>query len=267
MAVTLLREDHVEKAISEKVYRSNLIEERLLSMIESGEILVDVEGMEIGQVNGLSVLDTGDYAFGQPSRITTKVYLGDAGVVNIEREAKLSGRIHDKAVMILTGYLGERYARDIPLSISASIAFEQNYGGIEGDSATCAELIALLSSISKVPVRQDLAITGSLNQHGKVQPVGGITHKIEGFYHTCKLKGITGTQGVVIPHQNITNLMLRSDVVTAVKEGNFHIYTAETIDDIIEIMTGMPKEKFHKKVKASLKDMAETAQKFYDGEK
>ncbi|HHX24998.1 MAG TPA: AAA family ATPase, partial [Thermoanaerobacterales bacterium] len=239
----IVTEEHVEKAISEKVYRSNLIEERLLSMIESGKILVDVEGMEIGQVNGLSVLDTGDYAFGQPSRITTKVYLGDAGVVNIEREAKLSGRIHDKAVMILTGYLGEKYARDIPLSISASIAFEQNYGGIEGDSATCAELIALLSSISKVPVRQDLAITGSLNQHGKVQPVGGITYKVEGFYHTCKLKGITGTQGVVIPHQNITNLMLRSDVVTAVKEGNFHIYTAETIDDIIEIMTGMPKEK------------------------
>lgn len=236
-------------------------------MIKKGEILVDTEGAAVGQVNGLSVLDAGDYVFGQPSRITTKVYLGDAGVVNIEREAKMSGRIHDKAVMILTGYLGEKYARDIPLSISSSIAFEQNYGGIEGDSATCAELIALLSSISGIPVRQDIAITGSLNQHGKVQPVGGITYKIEGFYHTCKLKGITGTQGVVIPHQNTTNLMLMPEVVMAVQQQKFHIYTAETIDDAIEIMTGMPMKKFHQKVKGSLKKMAETAKSFYDNQK
>jgi lon-related putative ATP-dependent protease len=259
--------EHVEKAISEKVYRSNRIEEKLFSMIERGEILVDTEGKAVGQVNGLSVLDIGDYVFGQPSRITARVYLGDEGVVNIEREAKMSGRVHDKAVMILTGFLGERYAKDMPLTISASIAFEQNYGGIEGDSATCAELIALLSGISGIPVRQDLAITGSLNQHGQVQPVGGTTYKIEGFYHTCRIKGLTGTQGVVIPHQNIDNLMLKPEVVKAVEEGRFHIYSIETIDDAIEIMTGMPAAEFHEKVKASLLAMAKTAKEFFDGEK
>jgi lon-related putative ATP-dependent protease len=259
--------DYVDKAIEQKVYRSNRIEEKLFSMIERGEILVDTRGAAVGQINGLSVLDVGDYIFGQPSRITARTYLGDEGVINIEREAKMSGHIHDKAVMILTGYLGERYAKDMPLTISASIAFEQNYGGIEGDSATCAELIALLSSISGIPIRQDLAITGSLNQHGHVQPVGGTTYKIEGFYHACKIKGLTGTQGVVIPCQNIDNLMLKPEVVEAVEQGKFHIYSAETIDDAIEIMTGIPAEEFHKKVKQSLKKMAETAREFMDEEK
>ncbi|RKL63760.1 ATP-binding protein [Thermoanaerobacteraceae bacterium SP2] len=259
--------DYVDKAIEQKVYRSNRIEEKLFSMIERGEILVDTRGAAVGQINGLSVLDVGDYIFGQPSRITARTYLGDEGVINIEREAKMSGHIHDKAVMILTGYLGERYAKDMPLTISASIAFEQNYGGIEGDSATCAELIALLSSISGIPIRQDLAITGSLNQHGHVQPVGGTTYKIEGFYHACKIKGLTGTQGVVIPCQNIDNLMLKPEVVEAVEQGKFHIYSAETIDDAIEIMTGISAEEFHKKVKASLKKMAETAREFMDEEK
>ncbi|WP_425456638.1 AAA family ATPase [Biomaibacter acetigenes] len=259
--------DYVDKAIEQKVYRSNRVEEKLFSMIERGEILVDTRGAAVGQINGLSVLDVGDYIFGQPSRITARTYLGDEGVINIEREAKMSGHIHDKAVMILTGYLGERYAKDMPLTISASIAFEQNYGGIEGDSATCAELIALLSSISGIPIRQDLAITGSLNQHGHVQPVGGTTYKIEGFYHACKIKGLTGTQGVVIPCQNIDNLMLKPEVVEAVEQGKFHIYSAETIDDAIEIMTGISAEEFHKKVKASLKKMAETAREFMDEEK
>ncbi|MDN5312746.1 MAG: hypothetical protein PWQ68_1719 [Thermoanaerobacteraceae bacterium] len=259
--------DYVDKAIEQKVYRSNRVEEKLFSMIERGEILVDTRGAAVGQINGLSVLDVGDYIFGQPSRITARTYLGDEGVINIEREAKMSGHIHDKAVMILTGFLGERYAKDMPLTISASIAFEQNYGGIEGDSATCAELIALLSSISGIPIRQDLAITGSLNQHGHVQPVGGTTYKIEGFYHACKIKGLTGTQGVVIPCQNIDNLMLKPEVVEAVEQGKFHIYSAETIDDAIEIMTGIPAEEFHKKVKASLKKMAETAREFMDEEK
>ncbi|WP_296972284.1 Lon protease family protein [Tepidanaerobacter sp. EBM-38] len=261
---SLVTKEHVEKAISEKIYRSNRIEERLLSMIEKEEILVDTEGFATGQINGLSVIDTVDYIFGQPSRITARVYLGNAGVVNIEREAKMSGRIHNKAVMILTGYLGEKYARSIPLSISASLTFEQNYGGIEGDSASCAELMALLSAIASVPVRQDIAVTGSLDQHGKIQPVGGTTYKIEGFYHACKLKGFTGTQGVVIPCQNITNLMLKPEVIAAAQEDKFHIYTAETIDDVIEIMTGMQAEEFHNKVKESLKKMAETAKKFYD---
>jgi lon-related putative ATP-dependent protease len=259
--------DYVDKAIEQKVYRSNRVEEKLFSMIERGEILVDTRGAAVGQINGLSVLDVGDYIFGQPSRITARTYLGDEGVINIEREAKMSGHIHDKAVMILTGFLGERYAKDMPLTISASIAFEQNYGGIEGDSATCAELIALLSSISGIPIRQDLAITGSLNQHGHVQPVGGTTYKIEGFYHACKIKGLTGTQGVVIPCQNIDNLMLKPEVVEAVEQGKFHIYSAETIDDAIEIMTGIPAEEFHKKVKQSLKKMAETAREFMDEEK
>ncbi|WP_273039884.1 S16 family serine protease [Tepidanaerobacter syntrophicus] len=213
------------------------------------------------------MLDTIDYIFGQPSRITARAYLGNSGVVNIEREVKMSGKIHDKAVMILTGYLGEKYAKDIPLSISASLTFEQNYGGVEGDSATCAELIALLSAISSVPVRQDIAVTGSLDQHGRIQPVGGTTYKIEGFYHACKLKGLTGTQGVVIPCQNITNLMLKPEVVSAAEEGKFHIYAAETFDDVIEIMTGMPAEEFHGKVKESLKNMAENAKKFVAGEK
>lgn len=259
--------EYVDKAIEEKVYRSNRVEEKLFSMIERGEILVQTEGTAVGQINGLSVLDVGDYIFGQPSRITARTYLGDEGVINIEREAKMSGHIHDKAVMILTGFLGERYAREMPLTISASIAFEQNYGGIEGDSATCAELIALLSSIAGIPIRQDLAITGSLNQHGHVQPVGGTTYKIEGFYHACKIKGLTGTQGVVVPCQNIDNLMLKPEVVDAVEQCKFHIYSAETIDDAIEIMTGVPAEEFHKKVKQSLKKMAETAREFMDGER
>jgi predicted ATP-dependent protease len=257
---------HVEKAIEEKVYRSNMIEEKLLSMIERGEIIVDTEGKKVGQVNGLSVIDIGDHVFGQPSRITARTFLGDAGVINIEREAKLSGKIHDKAVMILSGYLGEKYSREIPLSVTASITFEQNYGGVEGDSATCAELLALLSSISGIPVRQDLAVTGSLDQHGNVQPVGGVTEKVEGFYHACRIKGLTGTQGVVIPSKNVDNLMLKREVVEKVKEGKFHIYAAETIDDVIQVMTGLSPEEFHGRVMESLKLMAEKAREFFDGE-
>lgn len=263
---TTVKKHHVQKAIEEKAYRSNRVEEKLLQMIEKGEIIVDVFGKKVGQVNGLSVLDVGDYTFGQPSRITATAYLGDAGVVNIEREVKLSGKIHEKAVLILSGFLGEKYAKDMPLAISASITFEQNYGGVEGDSATCAELLALLSSISGIPVRQDVAVTGSLDQHGNVQPVGGVTHKIEGFYHACRVKGLTGTQGVVIPSKNIDNLMLKEEVLEAVKEGKFHIYSAETIEDVIEIMAEMKAEEFHQKVKESLKSLAERAKEFFDGE-
>lgn len=262
----IVTREFVQKAVEEKVYRSNRVEEKLFSMIKNGEILVDTEGTAIGQVNGLSVLDVGDYVFGQPSRITATTYVGDSGVINIEREAKLSGQIHDKAVMILSGYMGEKYAKEMPLAISASIAFEQSYGGIEGDSATCAELVALLSSIARVPVRQDLAVTGSLNQHGQVQPVGGTTYKVEGFYHTCVVKGLTGTQGVVLPHQNVRNLMLKPEVLEAIEKGKFHIYSAETIDDVIEIMTGIPADKFHEKVQDALREMADTAKEFMDGE-
>lgn len=252
---------HVEKAIEEKTLRSNRIEEKLFSMIERGEILIDTTGQVVGQVNGLSVVELGDYTFGQPTKITARVYVGNAGVVNIEREAKMSGRIHNKAVLILEGYLGQKYARDIPLSISASIAFEQNYGGIEGDSASLAELLALLSSIAEIPIYQNIAITGSLNQHGKVQPVGGITYKIEGFYKTCKIQGINNTQGVIIPKQNIQNLMLKQEIVDAARDGKFHIYSVEDFDDIIPIMTGFSPEDFHKKVKKHLLQMATIHQK------
>ncbi|QSQ08792.1 Lon protease [Koleobacter methoxysyntrophicus] len=254
--------DHVEKAIVEKVARSNLVEEKVREMIERGHILVDTEGSVVGQVNGLSVYHLGDYAFGQPSRITARTFLGEKGVINIEREVELSGSIHDKGVLILSGFLGGQYASDKPLTLSASLCFEQNYGGVDGDSATCAELIALLSSISGIPVKQNLAITGSLNQRGEVQPIGGVNHKIEGFFKVCRAKGLTGDQGVVIPHQNVENLMLSGEVIEAVRDGKFHIYTAKTIDDCIELMTGVSAEEFHKKVNESLEGFARMAEEF-----
>ncbi|AZR72610.1 ATP-dependent protease [Anoxybacter fermentans] len=257
-----VEESHVEEAIKEKIYRSNLMEEKIQEMIENGHILIDTEGEEVGQINGLSVYQTGEYSFGRPSRITARTFLGEKGVINIEREAKMSGKIHDKAVLILSGYLGGKYAKDKPLTLSASLAFEQSYGGIEGDSASCAELIALLSAISGIPVRQDFAITGSMNQKGKVQPIGGVNQKIEGFYKVCKAKGLTGTQGVVIPVQNIENLMLDKEIIEAVKDGKFHIYSVKDIDEAIEIMMKKPAEEVHKEVNKKLKELAKKAEKF-----
>jgi predicted ATP-dependent protease len=190
-------------------------------------------------VNGLAVMQLGDRMFGKPSRITARTFLGTDGVINIEREAKLSGRIHDKGVLILSGYLGSKYAQDKPISLSASICFEQSYQGVEGDSASSTELYALLSSISGIPLKQGIAVTGSVNQRGEVQAIGGVSQKIEGFFDVCMAKGLTGDQGVVIPHTNIRNLMLRDDIVDTVKEGKFHIYPVETINQGMEVLTGV----------------------------
>ena len=254
--------NHVEKAIKEKIFRSNQPEERLQEMMERGDILVDTEGEVIGQINGLSVYGTGDYSFGRPSRITAQVYLGKEGVINIEREAKLSGSIHDKGVLILSGFLGGKYAKDKPLTLSASLAFEQSYGGIDGDSASCAELVALLSSISGVPIKQNLAITGSVNQKGQIQPIGGVNQKIEGFFKICKTNGLDGSHGVVIPIQNIDNLMLDSEVIDSVRQGKFNVYAIETVDEAIELMTGFPADEIHNRVEARLKKISEEARKY-----
>ncbi len=230
----------VEKAVREKVFRSDKYKNKLLEMIDEGTILLDLEGEKEGQVNGLAILDMGDYSFGKPSRITVTTYLGRRGIVNIERESKMSGRIHDKGVLILSGYLGQKYARETPLTLTAGICFEQSYDGVDGDSASSTELYALLSSMAGLPLKQGIAVTGSVNQKGEIQPVGGITNKIEGFFAACKLKGLTGGQGVMIPQQNVVNLMLEEEVVSAVKEGKFHIYAVNTIDEGLEILTGIP---------------------------
>jgi ATP-dependent Lon protease len=235
----VVSERHVDKTIEKKNYRVNLIEEKIQEMIDDGTILIDSDGMVVGQVNGLSVYNLGDYMFGKPSRITAKTSLGKAGIINIEREAEMSGPIHNKGVYILAGYLRGKYAQDKPITMSASLCFEQSYSGVEGDSASSTEIYALLSSISGLPLRQDIAVTGSVNQKGEIQPIGGVNEKIEGFFDVCKAKGLTGKQGVMIPHLNVDDLMLRKDVVQAVKEGKFHIYPVNAIDQGVEILTGM----------------------------
>ena len=233
-------EKHVDQAITEKIYRKKMIEEKIQEMIDDGIILIDSAGARVGQVNGLSVYDLGEYAFGKPSRITAQTSMGKAGIINIEREADLSGRTHNKGVLILGGYLRGKYAQDKPLTLTTSICFEQSYGGIDGDSASSTEVYAILSSLAEIPIRQEVAVTGSVNQNGEIQPIGGVNQKIEGFFDVCKVRGLTGTQGVMIPHQNIGDLMLRKDIVTAVSEGQFHIYPVKTIDQGIEILTGVP---------------------------
>lgn len=235
----MIKGEYVEKAVREKIHRLDLIAEHIRKMIAEGTIMVDVEGAVVGQVNGLSVYDLGIFSFGRPSRITAKTFLGRRGVINIERESQLSGRIHDKGVLILSGYLGWKYAQDKSLSLTASLCFEQSYSGVEGDSASSTELYAILSSLSELPIRQSIAITGSVNQKGEIQPIGGVNEKIEGFFDVCNVKELTGEQGVMIPRQNIRNLMLREDVVKAVQEGQFHIYAVKTIDERIEILTGV----------------------------
>jgi len=233
-----IKRQHVEKAIEEKIYRSNMIEQKIQEMIAKGSILVDTEGMVVGQINGLAVYNSGDYAFGRPSRITCETYMGTEGVINIDRRARLSGNIHDKGVLILSGYLGTKYAQKKPLSLSASIGFEQSYEMIDGDSASTAELVVLLSSLSGIPIKQSFAITGSVNQKGQIQPIGGVNEKVEGFFEVCKAKGITGEQGVIIPYQNVKNLMLKKEVVQAIKDKKFHIYPAESVNQVIELLTG-----------------------------
>ncbi len=231
--------NHVKKAIEEKIYRSNLIQEKIQEMIQRNIYLIDTEDEAVGQVNGLSVISLGDFSFGRPSRVTASTGMGRDGIIDIEREAELGGRIHTKGVMILSGYLAKKYAQDKPLSLSARLVFEQSYEGVEGDSASSTELYAILSSLSGLPIKQNFAITGSVNQNGEVQAIGGVNHKIEGFFEVCKAKGLTGQQGVLIPESNTQNLMLKEEVVEAVKEGKFHIYPVKTIDEGIEILTGV----------------------------
>jgi lon-related putative ATP-dependent protease len=229
----------VEKALEEMVYRSNKYEQKIIEAIKEGLILIDLKGAIVGQVNALSVIDQGDYSFGRPSRITASTYLGRRGVINIERESDLSGKIHNKGVLILSGCLGERYGSQTPINLSASLCFEQTYGGVDGDSASAAELLCLLSSLAEIPLRQDLAVTGSINQKGEIQPVGGINSKIEGFFLACKASRLTGKQGVIIPEQNMINLMLKKEVVEAVKKKKFHIYTISNIDEGLNLLSGI----------------------------
>jgi len=263
----------VQKAIDARIYRSDRIRERMQEQINRDIVIIDTEGSRVGQINGLSVLQLSDFAFGRPSRITAKVRLGKGDVVDIEREVSMGGPIHSKGVLILSGFLGARYAMEHPLSLSASLVFEQSYSGIEGDSASSAELYALLSSISGIPIKQSLAVTGSVDQSGRVQAIGGVNEKIEGFFDICRQRGLSGDQGVLIPRANITHLMLRQDVIDSVREGKFHIYPVETIDQGIELLTGMkageaddsgkyPADSVNGRVLAVLAELAEKRVKF-----
>jgi ATP-dependent Lon protease len=229
---------HVEKALESRVFRSNRVEEDIRELIAKGTILVNIDGNKVGQVNGLSVMEIGGYAFGRPSRVTASVGMGQAGIINIERESHLSGSIHDKGVLILAGYLRNRFGQNQPLALSASLCFEQSYGGVEGDSASSTELYALLSRLANIPLRQDIAVTGSVNQWGEVQAIGGVNEKIEGFFDVCRTIGLTGKQGVLIPAANVRHLVLRNDVIEAVANRKFHIYPVRTIDQGLAILTG-----------------------------
>jgi ATP-dependent Lon protease len=234
---SVVRAAHVRGALSSKMERHNLIETRIREMIQEGTLLVDVEGSSVGQVNGLSVLEIGGYSFGKPVRITATAALGKAGLINIEREANLSGRFHDKGIHIIAGYLRSQFAQDKPLSLAASICFEQSYSGVDGDSASSTEIYALASALSGLPLRQDIAVTGSINQQGAIQAIGGVNEKIEGFFDVCRIKGLTGTQGVMMPDSNVEDLMLREDILEAVAAGKFHIWPVAQVEQGIEILT------------------------------
>jgi lon-related putative ATP-dependent protease len=273
----LVSGEHVTRAINERYFRHNLPEQRIRELIERGTIMIDIDGEVAGQVNGLSVYSLGDISFGRPSRITCQTFMGRSGLINIERESQLSGKIHDKGVLILSGYLGWKYAQESPLSLSASLCFEQSYEGIDGDSASSTELYALLSSLTDIPIKQNIAVTGSVNQRGEIQPIGGVNQKIEGFFRVCEAKGLNGEQGVMIPRKNLKNLMLRQEVVDAVNEGKFHIYSVSTIDEGIEVLTGVkagkkkkdgtyPKDSINSIVDRKLKDMAKKLKQFYGPE-
>ena len=231
--------EHVKKSIEEKIYRSKLVQEKVQEMIARGFFLIDTHQHKVGQVNGLSVMGIGDFAFGIPSRVTASIGLGREGVVDIEREAKMGGPIHTKGVLILSGYINDKYARDKPLSLSARLVFEQNYSGVEGDSASSTELYSILSALSGIPIKQNIAVTGSVNQKGEVQAIGGVNEKIEGFFEVCKFRGLNGEQGVMIPESNVQNLMLKEEVLDAVKAGQFNIFSVKTIDEGIEVLTGV----------------------------
>ncbi|MDK2865987.1 MAG: hypothetical protein PWP38_302 [Clostridiales bacterium] len=230
--------EYVKKALAERKHRADKFEENTMSFFEEGTYLLDVEGYKVGEINGLAVVGAGQYSFGKPSKITVSTYQGRQGIINIEREARTSGKIHDKGVMILTGYLGKMFAQDKPLALTASIVFEQLYSGVDGDSASSTELYALLSDLSGIPINQAIAVTGSVNQRGYIQPIGGINEKIEGYFKVCKMKGLNGEQGVIMPHQNVKNLMLDQEIVDAVSQGKFHIWAISHVDEGIEILTG-----------------------------
>ncbi len=268
---------HVDKAIQERMYRSNRVEEYIQEMIDRGTLMIDVDGEEVGQVNGLSVYDLEDFSFGKPTRITASTSMGRTGIINIEREADMSGNTHNKGVLILSGYLRKKYAQEKPLTMSASIAFEQSYAGVDGDSASSTELYALLSSLSGIPIKQYIAVTGSVNQKGEVQAIGGVNEKIEGFYDCCQSQGLNKKQGVIIPEANINDLMLRKDVISAVEKREFHIYPVKTIDQGIEILTGkkagavkpdgtFPKGTVNYMVDRKLQELAEEIKRFGEEE-
>ncbi len=232
--------EHVKKAITEKKYRSSLLENKIQAMMLEESLIINIEGERVGELNGLAVHEIGDYAFGRPVRITAKTFMGEKGLVNIEREIRMSGNIHSKGVLTLSGYLGAKYAREKPLTLSASLTFEQSYQGIEGDSASSAELFALLSSLADLPIKQGIAVTGSVNQNGEIQPVGGINQKVEGFFQLCQLKGLDGRQGVIIPKKNVSQLMLEEEILVAVKKRQFTIWAIEDIDEGLEILMEKP---------------------------
>lgn len=268
-----IRREHVDKALEEKVYRSNLVQDKIKELIARGTLLIDIDGEEIGQVNGLSVINLGDYQFGRPTRVTAGIGVGKEGIVDIEREAEMGGPIHTKGVQILSGYLNDKYAEDVPLSLTARLVFEQTYSGVEGDSASSTELYALLSTLSEKPIKQYLAVTGSVNQKGEVQAIGGVNEKIEGYYEVCKTIGLNGKQGVVIPQSNVKNLMLKEEVVNAIKEGKFHLYSVETIEEGIEVLTDIaagekkpdgtyPENTINHIVQKRLKEMAESVRRY-----
>jgi lon-related putative ATP-dependent protease len=270
----LITADQIETAIEAKVYRSNLVQEKLREYIQRNVIFIATEGTAIGQINGLSVIDVGDFAFGTPSRITVAVGLGKEGVIDVQREVNMGGPIHGKGVMIITGYLASMFAYDKPLTLTARIVFEQNYEGVEGDSASSTELYALLSALSGVPIRQNFAVTGSVNQKGEIQPIGGVNEKIEGYFEVCKARELNGTHSVLIPDSNVSNLMLKKEIIDAVNRGKFHIYSAKTIDEGIEILTGVPagrpqpnggfdKDSIYYRVDAKLREMSEKSKQFH----
>ena len=238
--------NYVKKAIEERIQRVNKYDQRLVEMIQNGTIMIDTTGEKVGQINGLSVMNVGDYSFGKPAKITANTYVGKCGIVNVEREVEMSGTTHSKGVMILSAYIGEKFAQDRPLSLAASLCFEQLYNGVDGDSASSTELYAILSSLSELPIKQNIAVTGSVNQKGEIQAIGGLTDKIEGFFNICKLRGLTGDQGIMMPYQNIKNLNLNDEVIKAVKDGTFHIYAIKTVDEGIELLTGVPAGKKNK---------------------
>jgi lon-related putative ATP-dependent protease len=269
----IVEREHVQQAIDAQIRRADRLRGRVYEEIKRGSILIDTDGDKVGQVNGLSVADLGNFTFGQPFRLTATARLGHGEVIDIEREVELGGAIHSKGVMIVSAFLGERYARNQPLSLSASLVFEQSYGGVEGDSASVGELCALLSVLADAPIRQWMAVTGSVNQHGQVQAIGGVNEKIEGFFDICVLKGLTGNQGVVIPESNVKHLMLRADVVAAAAAGEFHIYPVSTVDEAIELLTGVtageldkeglyPEASINSRVQLRLEELAKLRHEF-----